>query len=77
MTKKPFVIGICGGSGSGKTTLLKRLSETFEGVNPSVFSMDNYYFPIEMQRKDQNGIVNFDLPSALDEQKLTMTCANY
>ena len=71
MTKKPFVIGICGGSGSGKTTLLKRLSETFEGINPSVFSMDNYYFPIEMQQKDQNGIVNFDLPTALDEQKLT------
>jgi uridine kinase len=71
MTKNPFVIGICGGSGSGKTTLLKRLSETFEGINPSVFSMDNYYFPIEMQQKDKNGIVNFDLPTALDERKLS------
>jgi len=71
MTKKPFVIGICGGSGSGKTTLLKQLSETFEGINPSVFSMDNYYFPIEMQQKDHNGIVNFDLPTALDEKKLS------
>lgn len=71
MTKKPFVIGICGGSGSGKTTLLKRLSETFDGINPSVFSMDNYYFPIEMQQKDSNNVVNFDLPTALDEQKLS------
>ena len=71
MTKNPFVIGICGGSGSRKTTLLKRLSETFEGINPSVFSMDNYYFPIEMQQKDKNGIVNFDLPTALDERKLS------
>jgi uridine kinase len=51
--------------------LLKRLSETFEGINPSVFSMDNYYFPIEMQQKDKNGIVNFDLPTALDERKLS------
>jgi uridine kinase len=71
MTKIPFVIGICGGSGSGKTTLLRRLSETFEGINPSVFSMDNYYFPIEMQQKDSKGIVNFDLPTALDERKLS------
>jgi uridine kinase len=71
MIKNPFVIGICGGSGSGKTTLLKRLSETFDGINPSVFSMDNYYFPIEIQQKDKNGIVNFDLPTALDERKLS------
>ena len=33
--------------------------------------MDNYYFPIEMQQKDKNGIVNFDLPTALDERKLS------
>ena len=71
MAKNPFVIGICGGSGSGKTTLLKRLSESFTSLNTSVFSMDNYYLPIEKQAKDSNGIVNFDLPTALNEQKLT------
>ena len=32
--------------------------------------MDNYYLPIEMQEKDKNGVVNFDLPTALDRQKL-------
>ena len=68
---KPFVVGICGGSGAGKTTLLKRLSETFQGASTAVFSMDNYYLPIEQQTKDANGIVNFDLPTALDHQKLT------
>lgn len=71
MTKNPFVIGICGGSGSGKTTLLKRLSESFSNLSTAVFSMDNYYFPIEKQAKDKNGIVNFDLPTALNEAKLT------
>lgn len=71
MTKNPFVIGICGGSGSGKTTLLKRLSESFSNLSTAVFSMDNYYFPIEKQAKDKNGIVNFDLPTALNEVKLT------
>jgi uridine kinase len=71
MAKNPFVIGICGGSGSGKTTLLKRLSESFSNLSTAVFSMDNYYFPIEKQAMDKNGIVNFDLPTALNEVKLT------
>lgn len=66
-----MIVGICGGSGSGKTTLLKRLAAAFSDKNPSVFSMDNYYLPIEKQLNDHNGIVNFDLPTALDEQRLT------
>jgi uridine kinase len=33
--------------------------------------MDNYYYPIENQIKDENGIYNFDLPTALDVIKLT------
>ena len=32
--------------------------------------MDNYYLPLEQQAKDANGIVNFDLPTALDAHKL-------
>lgn len=66
-----MIIGICGGSGSGKTTLLKRLYAKFADLKPSVFSMDNYYYPIEKQEIDENGQYNFDLPSALDEDKLT------
>ena len=66
-----MIVGICGGSGSGKTTLLKRLSLHFQEINPSVFSMDNYYHPIEMQYKDNNGQYNFDLPTALDETRLS------
>lgn len=65
-----MVIGICGGSGSGKTTILKRLAEDFKEFKPSVFSMDNYYKPIQLQQKDENNIVNFDLPTALDREKL-------
>jgi uridine kinase len=66
-----MIIGICGGSGSGKTTLLKRLYKEFNHLNPSVFSMDNYYKTIEHQIKDPQGVYNFDLPTALDEKKLT------
>lgn len=65
-----MIIGICGGSGSGKTTLLKRLATHFEHLKPTVFSMDNYYLPIEEQLTDENGQVNFDLPTALDKEKL-------
>ena len=69
--KTPFIIGICGGSGAGKTTLLRRLSDIFGEVRPSIFSMDNYYFPKSMQQLDNNVIVNFDLPTAIDEERLT------
>lgn len=65
-----MIIGICGGSGSGKTTLLKRIAKSFEHLNPSVFSMDNYYLPIEDQAIDSNGEINFDLPTALDKDRL-------
>ena len=66
-----MIIGICGGSGSGKTTLLKRLYTKYSDLKPSIFSMDNYYLPIEKQYLDENGYYNFDLPTALDEQRLT------
>jgi uridine kinase len=65
-----MIIGICGGSGSGKTTLLKRISNELKHLHPSIFSMDNYYLPVEMQQKDQNGQINFDLPTALDRKRL-------
>jgi uridine kinase len=65
-----MIVGICGGSGSGKTTLLKRLCRRFESYKPSVFTMDNYYHPIEKQFVDENGYYNFDLPTALDKDHL-------
>lgn len=65
-----MIIGICGGSGSGKTTLLKRISEELDHLKPSVFSMDNYYLSIDKQLKDKNGHYNFDLPTAIDRERL-------
>lgn len=65
-----MIIGICGGSGSGKTTLLRRISNYYKDLSPSVFSMDNYYKPIQLQHVDEAGHVNFDLPSALHTDKL-------
>lgn len=65
-----MIIGICGGSGSGKTTLLKRISKKYAALKPVIFSMDNYYLPLNKQEVDKNGEINFDLPTALDEERL-------
>lgn len=65
MEKVKFIVGITGGSGVGKTTLINGLSDEFSD-NVSIFSLDNYYLPKDKQRIDENGVVNFDLPTALD-----------
>ena len=70
-----MIIGICGGSGSGKTTILNRLYSEFKELEPSVFTMNNYYRSIDEQVLDHNGEVNFDLPTALDRDRLSSDLA--
>lgn len=60
------VIGITGGSGSGKTHFLKKLLDAIPRESMTLFSMDNYYKPIEQQARDENGVENFDRPDSLD-----------
>lgn len=66
--ERPFIIGITGGSASGKTLFLSRLMEQFKTDDICLLSQDNYYRAIEHQSKDHNGIENFDLPGAIDDQ---------
>lgn len=66
---KPFTIGITGGSGSGKTYFLKRLSDRFKADELCLVSQDNYYHPRNMQREDDRGVKNFDLPEAIDHER--------
>lgn len=66
--KANFIVGITGGSGSGKTHFLKKLFDAYPDNQLSLFSMDNYYKPIEEQVKDENGVENFDIPSAIDRK---------
>jgi uridine kinase len=65
--KKPYIIGITGGSASGKTLFLKKLLERFPANDICLISQDNYYKPIHLQTKDENGIENFDIPESIDE----------
>lgn len=69
MKKIKYIVGITGGSGAGKTTLIDSLRKEFQG-KVSTFSLDNYYLPKEQQQLDDNGVINFDLPSALDVDKM-------
>ena len=75
MEKVKFVVGITGGSGVGKTTLIKSLYDEFAG-RVTTFSLDNYYRPKHEQAIDENGVINFDLPSALNQEDLRKDVEN-
>lgn len=65
-----YIIGITGGSGSGKTSLIHSLKEHFDKSELCVVSQDDYYYPREKQRKDSNGVCNYDLPTSVDLKAL-------
>jgi len=64
-----LIIGITGGSGVGKTTLINKLYKEFDG-KITTLSLDNYYKPKNEQVLDDNGVTNFDLPTALNTKQL-------
>ncbi|MDA0714226.1 MAG: uridine kinase [Bacteroidetes bacterium] len=74
--KPCFVIGIAGGSGSGKTSLIQRVHEDIGEDCVTMLSQDDYYHPIHLQHKDHNGEVNFDLPTAIDQDGLIRDVKN-
>lgn len=65
---KPLVIGITGGSGSGKTLFIKGLREKFSEAEVCLISQDDYYCPMDQQSRDDQGVVNFDLPGSIDKE---------
>jgi uridine kinase len=65
---EPFVIGITGLSGSGKSFYVNLLKEKL-GNHICVVGFDDYYKPLEHQIADDNGEINYDLPSALHQDK--------
>jgi len=67
MSKQHYVVGIAGGSASGKTSFLNRLKEILPDGSICIISQDNYYKPRSEQQKDENGEVNFDLPTSIDK----------
>ncbi len=64
--KSPYIIGVAGGSASGKTSILRDLSNSELSDSIAIVSQDNYYIERDQQFVDENDVVNFDLPSAID-----------
>jgi uridine kinase len=64
------IIGISGGSGSGKTTVLRNLKKQIPEDHIALVSQDNYYKPQAEQHRDENGMVNYDLPTGIEKERL-------
>jgi uridine kinase len=67
--QKPFTIGITGGSGSGKTYFIKNLASRFSEDQLCLISQDHYYKSRDLQITDDNGVKNFDLPTAIERER--------
>jgi uridine kinase len=67
--QKPFTIGITGGSGSGKTYFINNLSSRFKPQDICLISQDHYYKALDLQFTDEQGVQNFDLPTAIAREK--------
>ena len=67
---KPLIIGIAGGTGSGKTTVARRIYEGLKGVNVVVIQQDAYYIDLSHLPLKERKKVNFDHPSAFDNDLL-------
>lgn len=70
-----MIIAIAGGSASGKTSVLNQLAVDYKNQGISFISSDNYYKNQSEQLVDENGQVNYDLPTALHEDKLVADIA--
>lgn len=65
------IIGVSGGSGSGKSVFIRDLRKRFTSDQVAFISQDNYYNLRETQKKDSQGVQNFDLPSSIDLNAFT------
>ena len=62
-----FVIGICGGSCSGKSAMAGKISKMLN-VSSVCISQDAYYCDLKGLTPEEKANVNYDSPSALDNE---------
>ncbi len=67
---KLMIIGVSGGSGSGKSRFLQLLKKSLNDKPVTFISQDDYYHARDLQEKDENGVINFDLPSSVNHKQL-------
>ena len=64
-----YTIGITGGSGSGKTFFINTLASRFDPEDVCLISQDHYYKALDLQISDDKGVINFDLPAAIERER--------
>jgi uridine kinase len=66
------IVIVAGPSSSGKTTTTIKLCEALKamGDNLQLLSMDNYFWNLKDQPRDEFGDHNFETPEALDKQTI-------
>ena len=67
---KNTVIGIAGGTGSGKTTVVKKIISSFPDDRVIMLPQDAYYKDQGDISLDERKLVNYDHPSAFDNELL-------
>jgi len=65
-----ILIGMAGGTGSGKTTIMKAIRARFGTDQMTVIEQDFYYKPHDHLTVQQRAKINFDHPSAFDNDLL-------
>lgn len=65
-----MIIGICGGTGSGKTTVAESILRTVNSADVVFIQQDSYYRNLKDMPLDQQRLVNFDHPDAIDNDLL-------
>ena len=66
----PYLIGICGGSGSGKTLVAQSVVKELGADHVLLMEQDSYYRDLAHLPFEQRHHVNFDHPSAFDNDLL-------
>ena len=67
---KNTIIGIAGGTGSGKTTVVKKIVSSFPNDRVIMLPQDAYYKDQGNISLDERKLVNYDHPSAFDNELL-------
>ena len=67
---RPLIIGIAGGSGSGKTTVAEKICQGIDTKKVIIIAQDSYYKDLSHLPMAERKKINFDHPSAFDNQLL-------
>ncbi len=67
---KPILITIAGGSASGKTTVVEKIVSKLPQLDVTLIKHDDYYNDLSHMKLEERYTVNYDHPSALDNELL-------